>query len=243
MKAMIFAAGLGSRLKPLTNNKPKALVQLNGKPLLQILIERLKTFGIREIIINAHHFADQISHFIQTQNQFNIKVDISQETKLLDTGGGLKKASWFFEDGQPFLLHNVDVLTDLNYELLLDAHQSSAALATLAVRKRKTNRYFLFDENMRLSGWQSLTDGQKRMVRSNEANNPYSFMGIHIISPQIFKLFPQQDVFSIVHAYLDIAERGYKINALDASSAQWLDVGRKEHLDQAAGILNQTIVS
>jgi len=236
MKAMIFAAGLGSRLRPLTNAKPKALVELSGKPLLQRLIERLKEFGIREIIVNTHHFSDQISDFIRTNNQFDISIQISHEPQLLDTGGGLKKAAWFFEDGQPFLVHNVDVLTDLDYDLLMDAHQSSDALATLAVRERKTNRYFLFDKQMYLCGWESVSDEQKKIVRPNKVIKRYSFMGIHILSPEIFKYFPEQDVFSIVQTYLDIAQKGLNINALDLSSVTWLDVGKIEHLEQAARI-------
>ncbi len=236
MKAMIFAAGLGSRLRPLTNSKPKALVEINGKPLLQILIERLKKFGTREVIVNSHHFANQIYDFIQTNNQFDISIQVSHETELLNTGGGLKKAAWFFEDGQPFLVHNVDVLTDLDYELLLDKHISTDALATLAVRQRKTDRYFLFDEQMHLCGWESVSEGQKKRVRPNTASKRYSFMGIHILSPDIFKYFPKQGAFSIVQTYLDIAQKGLNINAFDASSARWLDVGRIEHLEQAAHI-------
>lgn len=234
MKAMILAAGLGTRLRPLTDHKPKALVEVNGIPLLEILIHRLKRNGVREIIINTHHFSEQIIKFIEQRNRFDIRIEISEEKELLDTGGGLKKAAWFFNDDQPFLLHNADVLTNLNYAAMLKAHQKTSALATLAVRSRKTSRYFLFDSNQRLCGWESVKDNQKKITVANEPLKRYSFMGIHIISPEIFKYLSGEGPFSIVQAYLDLSEKGQHIYGFPADMYKWIDAGRKEHLLQAA---------
>ena len=231
---MILAAGLGTRLRPLTDHTPKALVEVNGVPLLEILIRRLKQNGIREIIVNAHHFADQIVDFIEYKKRFDIRIEISQEKELLDTGGGLKKAAWFFDDGKPFLLHNADVLTTLDYAAMLKTHREKAALATLAVRRRTTSRYFLFDANQRLCGWESVADGQKKMAVAAEHVQRYSFMGIHIISPAIFTQLPAKNAFSIVQAYLDLTAAGQKIYGFPADEYKWIDAGRKEHLQKAA---------
>jgi len=234
MKAMILAAGLGTRLRPLTDTKPKALVEIKGIPLLEILIRRLKQNGIREIIVNAHHFANQITAFIERKNQFDIRIEISEEKELLDTGGGLKKAAWFFDDGRPFLLHNADVLTNLDYAVMLQKHLEKSALATLAIHSRKTSRYFLFDSNQRLCGWESVADGQKKMAVAAEHVQRYSFMGIHIISPEIFTHLPQNGPFSIVQAYLDLSAKGQHIYGFPADAYKWIDTGRKEHLAKAA---------
>ncbi len=231
---MILAAGLGTRLRPLTDHKPKALVEINGISLLEILIRRLKQNGIREIIINTHHFADQIITFVEQKNRFDIRIEISKEEELLDTGGGLKKAAWFFDDNQPFLLHNADVLTNLNYAAMLKAHQQKSALATLAVRSRKTSRYFLFDQNRRLCGWESLKDNQKKITVANEPLKRYSFMGIHIISPEIFNHLSKDGPFSIVQAYLNLSAEGQHIYGFPSDAYKWIDAGRKEHLLQAA---------
>lgn len=231
---MILAAGLGTRLKPLTNNKPKALIELNGTPLLEVLIRRLKKFGVREIIVNVHHFADQIIDFIKIKNQFDIRIEISREEQLLDTGGGLKQAAWFFDDGKPFLMHNVDVLTDLDYSAMLGDHLKQKAAVTLAVRERQTSRYFLLDDQQRLCGWESVKDNRKIIVVPADPLKRYSFMGIHIISPQIFNHLNESCAFSIVPAYLDLAAQGTKIYGFTANSCRWMDLGRKEHLDIAS---------
>jgi len=156
MKAMILAAGLGTRLRPLTDNIPKALVEINGRTLLEITIERLKSFGITEIIVNTHHHAEKIAAFLKSKNNFAIRVELSREDDLLlDTGGGLKKAAWFFQEGkpdEPFLLHNVDVLTTIDFRQMLEAHKKSSALATLAVQQRPSSRQLLFDQNNLLAG-------------------------------------------------------------------------------------------
>jgi NDP-sugar pyrophosphorylase family protein len=233
MKAMILAAGLGTRLKPLTDHKPKALVDIKGKPLLEWLILRLKARSFNEIIINTHHFADQIESFLKKKNNFNIRIEISHETALLDTGGGIKEASWFFNDGAPFLVHNVDVLTDADYRTAFNYHETENALATLFTRKRKTARYFLFNENNDLIGWESQKSNEIKILNDdyNELNR-LSFMGIHIISPQIFNYIEDNGNFSIIDAYLKLASE-HKIKAFNADHCRWLDLGSKENLEQA----------
>src|SRR5210317_1542357 len=157
MKAMIFAAGLGTRLKPITNDRPKALAEIHGTPLIEIVIRRLINCGFNDIIINVHHFADKVLDFLASKNNFGINLQISDERgELLDTGGGLKKASWFFDDGKAFLVHNVDTLTDIDLLDYYHFHQKNNALATLLVRHRPGSRFFLFDENSILSGWENV---------------------------------------------------------------------------------------
>ena len=236
MKAMILAAGLGTRLRPLTDSTPKALVTIKNRTLLEIIINRLKTFGINEMIINVHHFADHIIQYIKNNHFFNIRIEISKEDNLLDTGGSLKKASWFFNDSDPFLLHNVDVLSNLDILQLLKFHKKNKAIATLATRSRKTNRYFLTDLNNTLCGWESLQPNEKKIVRSPEGRlSRVSFMGIHMISPQLFSLFPSYEKFSIVDAYLTAAEN-HIIKTMPCDNSKWLDLGKPEQLNQAAGL-------
>lgn len=231
---MIFAAGLGVRLRPLTDTKPKALVEINGVTLLELVINRLKKTGVNEIIINVHHFAGQIIDFLDKKQRFNIRIEISHENKLLDTGGGLQKAGWFFNDANPFLLHNVDVLTDLNYDAVISSHLQSGALVTVAVRRRKTTRYFLFDQNQRLCGWKSTDSGEIKMARKADGElQNLSFMGIHVISPKIFDLFTEKAPFSIIDAYLRLAADEHKITACRADRARWIDLGKKEKLAEA----------
>jgi len=234
MKAMILAAGLGMRLKPYTDTMPKALVKLNGRPLLERLILRLKQYSFNELIINTHHYAEQIHSFLKGRNFFDIRIEISHEADLLDTGGGLKQASWFFDDGRPFLLHNADVLTDLDYHKMIDQHRHKKSLASLAVRKRKTTRYFLFDDNQQLCGWENLTENKKNIVQGSGDNlSRFSFMGIHVLSPEIFDFISMDGKFSIIPAYLELASQQKNITAFPADQYRWLDLGRKENLIEA----------
>ena len=157
MKAMVLAAGLGTRLRPLTDSRPKALVELAGRTLLEITLTRLHTFGITEVIVNVHHFADMLIDYLKSHNNFGLRIEISREDVLLDTGGGLKKAAWFFLDDsdrldEPFLLHNVDVISNVDFARMLQFHKKHRALATLAVQSRETSRPLLFDENLQLCG-------------------------------------------------------------------------------------------
>lgn len=238
MKAMILAAGLGTRLKPLTDKVPKALIPLAGKPLLYHVIKKLINSGVTQIIINVHHFAKSIMEYVELQNEFGIQIAFAREETLLDTGGGLKNASWFFNDDKPFILHNVDVLSDLDFDQMLDFHNENRSLATLAVRARKTSRYFLFDQNDKMVGWQSIETGEKEIVRqlSHEPKN-LSFMGIHIISPHIFSILPQKRIFSIIKAYLELAAMGQKICGFRNDSNFWIDLGKKENLQKAEDYL------
>ena len=239
MKAMILAAGLGTRLRPLTDFKPKALIPLAGQPLLFYIINKLISAGINQIIINLHHFPDSIIEYIEQNNKFNIEIVFSKEEKLLDTGGGLKKASWFFDDGQSFVLQNVDVLSGIDLLKMMEYHKQKKSLATLAVRQRKTSRYLLFNQENHLVGWQSQETEQKKIVEP-AVQNPenLAFMGIHILSPDIFSLFPKNDKFSIIEAYLELAGKGHKIIAYRNDKDYWMDLGKKENLQNAEKYLS-----
>ncbi len=230
---MILAAGLGTRLKQFTKNSPKALVRINEKTLLEFVVENLKMQGVNEIIINVFHFADQIIDFVEANNKFDIRIEFSRESDLLDTGGGLKKASWFFDDDSPFILYNVDVLSSLDLNVMKSFHDKSNALATIAVRPRKTSRYFLFDSTGKMRGWENVKTGE-RIIASKTASEltPLSFMGIHIISPKIFEMFPEEEKFSIVDFYLRIAGE-YVIKGFNGKPYTWIDCGKIESLLKA----------
>lgn len=232
MKAMILAAGLGSRLRPLTDACPKALIDINGVPLLEIVLRRLINAGCREVIVNVYHLADMVVEFLQRRN-FGIRIEISRETELLNTGGGLKNAAHFFDDDQPFLLHNVDVLSDIDLNQLYRFHLEHGALATLAVQARQTSRYFLFDEHHLLCGWESVKDDQKTVARTPAGKlTRFAFNGIHVISPQIFSKISESGAFSIVQTYLRLAAAGEKILAFPMDQYYWRDVGRLEKLEK-----------
>lgn len=233
MKAMILAAGLGTRLRPITYSTPKALVKVGEQTLLETIIKRLKLFGFNQIIINVHHFADQIIQFIDNKNSFDIHIEISREDNLLDTGGGLKKAAWFFDDDKPFLLHNVDILSDVDIAELTQFHKKNNSMATLATRKRKTTRYLLVDTENNFCGWKSIQSGQEKIVGRHERKlSPISFMGIHIISPKLLKLLPPENKFSIIETYVQLAEN-YSIKTMRCDKCRWLDLGKPEKLKQA----------
>ena len=233
MKAMILAAGLGTRLRPLTDDKPKALVTVAGRTLLEIAIERLRGFGVTEIIVNAHHFAEQVEQFLRSRS-FGVRVEVSREDELLDTGGGLKKAAWFFAgDDEPFLLHNVDVVSSIDLGAMVEAHRTSGALATLAVMDRKTSRYLLFDEAGLLCGRRAGLDGAAEMARDCAAPEALAFCGIHVVSPRLLGELKEEGAFSIIDAYLRLAAEGEKIAAFRADGFAWRDVGRLESLAAA----------
>jgi NDP-sugar pyrophosphorylase family protein len=232
MRAMILAAGLGTRLQPLTDNLPKALVKIHNKTLLEIAINHLIKNGFDQIIVNVHHFAEQIIQFIK-ENNFNAEIIISDERdKLLDTGGGLKKASWFFGDGKPFLLYNVDIITNLNLQTLYQANIETDSIATLAVRKRESSRYLLFNSENILCGWKNTKTGEIISIRKSESLNEFAFSGIHIINPKIFSLMMDVGVFSMIELYLYVM-RFEKINAYIDNDSFWLDVGKPESLKVA----------
>lgn len=228
---MILAAGLGTRLRPITNKIPKALVEINGVTLLEILIKKLIKFHITDIIVNTHHHAEQIEEFLKKKINFGINVEISNEIDLLDTGGGIKKASWFFNNQESFIVHNVDIISDIDFRDLIDFHNSSKALATLAVSKRESDRYFLFDSNDTLAGWMNVKTGEKIISRDiSKGIDQYAFSGIHIVSPIIFDHFDKEEAFSIIKTYLRLA-KSFKINAYKFKSDNWFDVGNIDDLN------------
>jgi len=238
MKAMIFAAGLGTRLKPFTDHHPKALAEVNGITLLELAIRKLSSAGIIDIIINVHHFSEQIIDFLQQENNFGINIQISDESdQLLDTGGGLKKASWFFNDNKPFLVHNVDVFSDIDLDLLFHTHMQSCAIATLAVRHRSTQRYFLFNENNQLCGWQNIKTGEQKIAKGNPENlTQLAFSGIQILHPSIFSLITEEGKFSMTDVYIRLATY-QNINGYRHDEGIWIDLGRPENLEEASSYL------
>lgn len=231
MKAMILAAGLGTRLLPLTKTQPKALINVKGKALLEHVLLRLIDFGVTEVIINLHHFPQQIQDFLKRNNNFGIHIELSFEKKLLDTGGGLKKASHFFSEEHPFLLHNVDIISDINLHKMREQHLSSGSLVTLAVQKRETSRYLLFDQKNSLCGWRSVKEKKVDMRKAPSGQTTdYGFCGIHFLSPSIFDFMEDEGAFSIITFYLHLISLGAKIQAYSADHYSWYDLGKKEVL-------------
>ncbi len=238
-KAMILAAGMGTRLHPITLTKPKALAEVNGVPLLEYAIRHLIKHGFNDIIINIHHFGEQIVDFLKKKNNFNIKISISDESeKLLNTGGGLKKASWFFDDKKPFLLYNVDILSDFDLKSFYEFHVDSEALATLAVRGRKTSRYFLFNQNGHLCGWKNMSTNEIKITsRTVSKLQPFAFSGIQVINSDFLEMMEKHEgAFSITDVYLDLCAN-YKIVAYNHDKSFWLDLGTVEKVEYAENLL------
>jgi NDP-sugar pyrophosphorylase family protein len=238
MRAMVLAAGLGTRLRPLTNDRPKALVELGGRTLLEITLTRLASFGVSEVVINVHHFADLVIQYLNSKDNFGLHLEISREELLLDTGGGLKKASWFFLQDparldEPFVLHNVDVVSTIDFQRMLGFHNENRALATLAVQERESSRYLLFDEQGELCGRRIGRDQEPELVRATPNLQAMAFSGIHIISPRLLAKMTETGVFSIITTYLRLAGQGEKILAFRADEYYWRDLGKVEDLRQA----------
>lgn len=232
MKAMIFAAGLGTRLKPITNDRPKAMAEIQGIPLLEIVIRRLIKYGYRDIIVNVHHFAAMVMDFLSDKKNFGINIQISDERDLLlDTGGGLKKAAWFFDDKKPFLVHNVDTITETDLGEFYRYHVSQKALATLLVRHRPGSRFFLFDESHRLCGWENVINGNKIIPIPKKNLEQIAFSCLHIIDPTLYDLIIEEGVFSIIDVYLRLAG-AHRIQGFLDDQSYWLDVGTPEKLDR-----------
>jgi NDP-sugar pyrophosphorylase family protein len=258
MKAMILAAGLGTRLRPLTNDRPKALVTVAGRTLLEIALSRLRSFSVNEVIVNVHHHAEMIADYLQAHDNFGMRIELSREDKLLDTGGGLKRAAHFFldsagSDPEPFILHSVDVLSTIDLGRMVRFHTEQHALATLAVQQRVTSRYLLFDELGKLCGRRVMRaqkvesskaeSGQDQLVRPVQQMQALAFSGIHVISPKIFAKISEQGAFSIIDTYLHLAAQGEKIIAFRADEYYWRDLGRPENLLQAAQDISSGIYS
>lgn len=237
MKAMILAAGLGTRLKPFTDQHPKALATVNGQTILERNIEYLASFGIKDVIVNVHHFADQIIDYIKENNGFGSNISISDERdEVFETGGGIKKAAGFFEKSpEPFVVINVDILTDMNLNKMIFQHQQNEPLATLAVTSRTTSRYFLFDESNHLCGWKNEKTGNQKISRKSEKYIQKAFSGIHIISPKIFPLIKMEGKFSMIDVYLELAKT-YFIEGFDHNNSKFIDVGKPESLLKAEEI-------
>jgi mannose-1-phosphate guanylyltransferase len=234
VKGMVLAAGLGTRLRPLTDSRPKALVEVAGRTLLEITLTRLKSFGICEVIVNAHHFAEMIAEFLKAKDNFGMRIEISREEALLDTGGGLKKAAWFFrEEQEPLLLHNVDVISTVDFDLMVNAHKASGALATLAVQERESSRYLLFDEKAGLCGRRIVREKKDDIVRRVEGVKVLAFTGIHVISPRMLTMMKEDGVFSIIDSYLRLVGEGQKIRCFRADEYYWRDLGKLEQVDRA----------
>ena len=244
MKAMILAAGLGTRLRPLTDNRPKALVEVGGRTMLEVTLSRLRAFDVREVIINVHHFADQILDYLKANNNFGMRIEVSREEVLLDTGGGLKKAAPFFlekSDGmdRPFILHNVDVISTVDLRSMLQFHAENRALATLAVQDRETSRYLLFDEQLQLCGRRSGHDQKNELVRSRQPVQALAFCGIHVISPRLLAMMEEEGVFSIITTFLRLAGLGEEILAFRADKYYWRDLGTPDNVLRASQDLKQ----
>jgi NDP-sugar pyrophosphorylase family protein len=267
-KAMILAAGLGTRLRPLTDTCPKALVQLNGRTLLEITLARLQRLGIADVIVNVHHCADQLEEYLRQQD-FPMHIEISREDELLDTGGGLLKAAHFFlrdrsGDDEPFLLHNVDVISNIDFGAMLELHCRETALATLAVQQRKSSRYLLFDRDLRLCGRRA-ADRADELVCAAPELNAWAFAGIHVLSPRIFSLMDRDfateglrseavgasgeatapsvaPAFSIIPEYLRLTAGGEKILGFAADGSYWRDLGTPASLQQAAEDIQRGVI-
>lgn len=241
---MILAAGYGTRLRPLTNHIPKALVEIDGIPLLQLIIARLIKSGVDEIIINTHHFADHIAAFLQANNNFGIRVELSREDEILGTGGGLKQASFFFDDKKPFFLHNVDILSTIDLQQMYRFHQDQGALATLAIQSRATRRGFIVDEQNVICGHEDKDNERIRLKRIPQGKSRFlAFCGIHIISPAIFQYMDQAGRFSIIETYLKLIEERLPILGFPADEFYWKDIGKLATLEEIHQELNSGIIT
>jgi len=260
MKAMILAAGLGTRLRPLTDTRPKALVELNGRTLLEITLARLRQFGVTEAIINVHHHAQMVIDYLSSKNNFGMRLEISREDdQLLDTGGGLKKAAWFFEENPasldtPFVLHNVDVISSIDLLAMIQVHVQRKALASLAVQSRESSRQLLFTPQLQLAGRRihdqdelargAAADGTTAPSQQSSPLLPLAFSGIHVISPRLFpRLIESTPVFSIIDSYLRLSSQGERIQAFRHDTSYWRDLGKPGDLAQAAQDLEHNGIS
>ena len=240
MKAVVFAAGLGTRLYPITESMPKALVEVGGKPMLLRVLEKLRDAGINEIVINVHHFADMIIDYLRSNNWFGLRIIISDERRqLLDTGGGILAARSYLDDGEPFIAHNADILTDFNLPEMIMRHNDSGADVTLLSADRPSSRYLLFDEEQRMRGWTNTKTGEVKPAGiKSDGLRRLAFGGVHVISPTVFKKIEEYrlrggDVFSITPFYVDYCEKLDMRGYVPSESYHWFDVGRPETLEKA----------
>lgn len=233
MKAMILAAGYGTRLKPLTDKTPKALIKINQTPLLELVIKKLIAADVSEIIINIHHHAEQIISFIKEKRNFGIRIEFSKEAEILGTGGGLKQAAHFFDDGKPFFLHNVDILSTINLPDMYQYHLERNSLVTLALKKRETKRFFIIDDKNFICGHADISKKVTRIKRTPQGKTDLMpFCGIHVISPKIFDYLKQTGQFSIVDVYLDLIANGLPVIGYLADKNYWMDIGKLDTLKE-----------
>jgi len=227
-KAMILAAGLGTRLKPLTDHKPKALLEWQGKPLLEHVVEKLKSSGFTSIIVNLHHHADMIMDFVKQKDYFGIEIEFSHEKdELLDTGGGLAFASWFFGK-DPFLVYNVDIQSDIDLRAMYEDHLKSGAIASMAVKERVTTRSLLMDGEGLLKGWRDNRTGETILTGTSlDGLIPIAFSAIHIMDPKVFTLFPKEKCFPLMPFYLELA-KAHPVNLYRHDRDTWADMGKLE---------------
>lgn len=224
MKALVFAAGPGTRLRPLTDSLPKALVDIGGAAILETVIKKLAAAGVTELVVNTHHFHEKIAQYLGTRNNFGLKIELSREEEFpLETGGGLKKAAAFFNDAQPFFAYNSDVYSEMDLGALYAAHASSGALATLAVRDRPSKRRLLFGADMELKG----REGEM----GPSGLRPLAFSGIQVVSPEIFPKMTEEGIFSITGVYLRLAAAGEKVKGFEDKSPFWSDIGDPARLE------------
>lgn len=244
MKAMVFAAGLGTRLKPLTNTMPKALVLLNGVPMLERVIKNIIACGITQVVVNIHHFGDQIIQFLNEKNNFGINIAISDERdQLLDTGGGILRAQSLLDGDEPFLVHNADIFTDLDLRSIINHHLVSGADATLLVKQRTTQRYLVFDQQNRMQGWTNIATGEVKpaSLTIDASKHLMAFGGVHVISPIVFAPLKQhatEPKFSIMPFYIDNCQK-LNIQGFNPTGYNWFDIGKMETLQQAEQFLSQ----
>ena len=235
MEAMILAAGLGTRLRPLTYEIPKALVPVGDRPMLEHVIHRMIDAGCDHLVINVHHHGDQVVRFLEERDNFGIDIDVSMEPdKALETGGGLANAAHFFHKKESFFMHNSDIFTNIDLRELRQAHEAGEdVLATLAVREVETNRFLLFDENDDLCGFGDSEGKERVVVEPKGATTRYDFCGVQVISPRIFDLMTETGVFSIINTYLRLSKEGERILPHRVDGAYWIDIGNAERLQEA----------
>lgn len=231
---MIFAAGLGTRLRPFTDDRPKALVQVGSKTLLEHCIRYLQTQGIKDVVVNVHHFADAIIRALTENNGYGSNFEISDEREVvLETGGGLKKARQYFMTEEQFVIMNVDIMTNLNLNTLITSHRSSGAACSLAVMQRKSSRVLLFDDDMRLMGWENTATGERKIARDTSPRSPFAFSGITVMNGSLLADIPFEGKFSIIELFLYQA-RNNDVMGFDHTGDLLLDVGKPEALASAA---------
>ncbi len=240
---MILAAGLGTRLKPLTDHTPKVLLRAGQYTLLEFAIKKLQKYGFNDLIINIHHCGRMVIDYLQEHNNFGSNVTISDETdRLLDTGGAIRKVEHFFNDDKPFIVYNADIISNIDLSSLYEYHLQTGGLATLVVRRRETSRYLMFDELMQLTEWQNKAKGLSKIVRITEKPPiAFAFSGIHVISPEIFNMLPHAEVFSIIDAYLEIAKVHRIVGFVDESSL-FADAGKPDSLAEAGRIASEILL-